>query len=225
MNKKNRLLGIISIFLYFFLSIFSGVIITLIGIDANNLSNTGKYILSLIYELFVLIIIILVQIKSLKVDFKDFIFKIKYYLKTYIKYWIFALIFMYAANTILYIIGGDIAKNEQGVRELIKGNEFIMIIIACIIGPITEELIFRVSLYKILGKYKWLFIILSGFIFGSMHVLGDAKTLIDYLYIIPYGIPGSFFAYTLYESKNSCVPISLHIIHNTFAIILQFIAM
>ena len=132
---------------------------------------------------------------------------------------------MYAVNTILFMFNGDIAKNEQGVRELVKGNPFIMIILAIIIGPILEELIFRVSIYKIIGKYKWLFIISSGLLFGSMHVLGEATTLIDYLYILPYGIPGSFFAYTLYKSNNSFVPISLHIIHNTFALILQFIAM
>ncbi len=229
MDKRNKrydvFLGILAIFLYFFLSLFSGLIISLFGINVENLSETSKYVISLLYEAIILIIIILVHFKTLKLDFKTYKSNIKYYLKTYIKYWLFALIAMYIANTILFIIGGSIAKNEQGVRELIKGNPFIMIILACIVGPILEELIFRISLYKIIGKYKWLFIILSGLIFGSMHVLGEAKTIIDYLYIIPYGIPGSFFAYTLYKSNNSCVPISLHIIHNTFALLVQFIAM
>jgi len=229
MNKQNKRFdvfsGILAIFLYFFFSLFSGLIISLLGINTDNLSEVSKYVISLVYEAILLIIIILVHIKTLKLDFKDYISKIKYYLKTYIKYWLFALVAMYIANTILFMIGGEIAKNEQGVRELIHGNPFIMIILACIVGPILEELIFRISLYKIIGKYKWLFIILSGLIFGSMHVLGEATTLVDYLYIIPYGIPGSFFAYTLYESNNSCVPISLHIIHNTFALIIQFIAM
>ena len=225
MDKKNRLLGILAIFLYFFFSIFSGIIISSIGIDTSKLTNEGKYIISLVYELILLIIIILIHINTLKLDFKDYISKIKYYLKNYIKYWLLALVAMYIANTILFAIGGNIAKNEQGVRELVKGNPFIMIILACIIGPMLEELIFRISIYKIIGRHKWLFIILSGLIFGSMHVLGESTTLIDYLYIIPYSIPGCFFAYSLYKSNNSCVPISLHIIHNTFALIIQFIAM
>lgn len=224
MDKKNKLLGILAIFIYFFFSLFSGVILSLLGIDISKLSIINKYVISLIYELVILIIIILIHFKTLKIDFKDYIYKIKYYLKTYIKYWLYALLAMYVCNIILFKLSGNIAKNEQDIRVLVKGNPFIMIILASIIGPILEELIFRISIYKIIGKYKWLFIIISGLIFGSMHVLGQANTIVDYLYIIPYGIPGSFFAYTLYKSNNSCVPISLHIIHNTFALIIQFIA-
>ena len=136
------------------------------------------------------------------------------------------LILMFVSNAIVSMFTTNAtSQNQQTIIDQLRSYPAYIVIVTIFIAPILEELIFRVSIYKIIGKYKWLFIILSGLIFGSMHVLGEATTLIDYLYIIPYGIPGSFFAYTLYKSNNSCVPISLHIIHNTFALLLQFIAM
>ena len=34
-------------------------------------------------------------------------------------------------------------------------------------------------------------------------MVSDAKTITDYLYIIPYSIPGCVFAYTLVKSKTT----------------------
>ena len=107
---------------------------------------------------------------------------------------------------------------------MLKNNTILTIILASIVAPILEELIFRLSLYKIFKKYSYLFIFISGIVFGSMHVIGNISNIIDILYIIPYSIPGCIFAYTLVKSDNIFVPISLHFIHNTFSIIIQLLA-
>ena len=131
---------------------------------------------------------------------------------------------MYVSNFIIIFITKDIAQNEQGVRALFAANPILTFILASLLAPILEELVFRLSIYKIIGKYKYLYIILSGLIFGSMHVLGNVSTWTDWLYLIPYSIPGCVFAYTLVKSDNIFVPISLHFIHNTFALLMQVIA-
>ena len=74
-----------------------------------------------------------------------------------------------------------------------------------------------------LAAYVAIFILLSGLVFGSMHVIGSCEHLIDLLFIIPYSIPGFIFAYVYTKSKNLCVPISLHFIHNGIMMSLQIL--
>jgi membrane protease YdiL (CAAX protease family) len=47
--------------------------------------------------------------------------------------------------------------------------------------------------------------------------------LTDLLFIIPYSIPGFIFAYVYTKSKNICIPISLHFIHNGIMMSLQIL--
>ena len=69
---------------------------------------------------------------------------------------------------------------------------------------------------------KILFIIISGIIFGGLHVITGFSSPIDLLYLIPYCAPGFAFAYILADSDNIFIPISLHFMHNGILIALQF---
>lgn len=221
--KNERIKGILAVIIYFVLSTFSGVFLALCGINTKNWSDLSKFIFSVAYETALVLIIILLLRKTIVNDFKIWKKDIKKYLREYIKYWFIALGLMGVANIILSLFnGGNVANNEQSVRELFNLNPILMLFFACIIAPVLEELVFRISFRKIIHN-NYLFIFLSGFIFGLMHVIGSSNNIIDWLYIIPYGIPGCVFAYTLVKSNNSMVPISLHAIHNTFAMILQII--
>ena len=62
--------------------------------------------------------------------------------------------------------------------------------------------------------------IASGLIFGFLHVMGSSNPL-EYLYIIPYGSLGFFFALTCYETNNIYPSICMHAIHNSALIILS----
>ena len=42
---------------------------------------------------------------------------------------------------------------------------------------------------------KYLFIAISGLLFGSLHIIGNINAWYDILYIIPYSAPGIIFAY------------------------------
>lgn len=221
-NIKNIILGLVAFLSYFIISNVPVTIMDMLNIDYMSWSNTAKNIYNIFTDLFIILFIFLLLHKTIIPNIKEFFSKPKEYLSDYIKYWFIALGLMYVSNFILILINGNIAANEQGVRSLLVENPILTFILASILAPVLEEFVFRLSLYKII-KHKYMFIILSGLIFGGMHVLGST-TLLEWLYIIPYGIPGCVFAYTLVKSDNICVPISLHFIHNTFAIAIQLLA-
>ena len=221
--KKNIKEGITALLIYYILSSSASVILALLGINVSGWDKISKFIFSVVYETMILLLLILVFRKTLIKNLKEWLKKPLQYIGDYIKYWLLALCLMGAANLLLSLFNnGAVANNEQSVRELFKLSPILTIILACLVAPLTEELVFRLSFRKII-KNDYVFIFLSGFVFGLMHVIGNAHNIVDWLYIIPYGIPGSVFAYTLVKSKNIMVPTSLHMIHNTFAMVLQII--
>lgn len=225
-NKKEIIKGIGGLSTYFLLLIFSPFIIKLLPLNIESLKEpNNELIFNIVYELFMLIIVFFILKDTIISNFKIFFKNISKFIKDYIKYWFIALGLMIVSNLIISLFTKNIAQNEQSVRELIKVNPILSIFLASVLAPLLEEFVFRLSLYKILSKRKWLFIILSGLIFGSMHVLPTASNWTDYLFLIPYSIPGCVFAYTLYKSKNIFVPVSLHFIHNTSAIIIQILTL
>ena len=110
-------------------------------------------------------------------------------------------------------VSKGIADNEQNIREMFNSTPIYIFFSAVIYAPLMEELTFRLSIRKIFSN-RWLFIIISGLLFGSLHVLTSFNDITDLLYIIPYSAPGFAFAYMLDKYDNICVPISFHLIHN-----------
>lgn len=224
-NVSKGILAIITYFLmYFVMPIIFNIIIVSLKLNINSSLNLIYNLFTIVCDVACILIIVLLFDRDILKNFKDYKSNIKQYLSKYIKYWFLALALMYATNIFVIAINGDIAQNEQEVRTLFNSNPILTFILASLIAPVLEELVFRFSIYKIIGKYKWLFIIISGLAFGGMHVILNISSLSDLLYLIPYSIPGIIFAYTLVKSENIFVPISLHCIHNTFALVLQMIA-
>lgn len=143
--------------------------------------------------------------------------------KKYIPYWFIALVGMAGFNLIANLLnGGNIAENENTIRTLFEQSPFYVYFSAVLIAPVIEELVFRASFYQIF-KNKYLFIIISGFTFGAIHVLPGLTELSELAFIIPYSIPGLVFAYVLYDSKNIFVPMGIHFLHNGVLMALQVI--
>ena len=57
-----------------------------------------------------------------------------------------------------------------------------------------------------------------------MHIFGQATSILDYVYIVPYMSLGVAFALLYSKTDNIFSSISMHCLHNTFTIILYFIA-
>ena len=137
--------------------------------------------------------------------------------------WLLGCIIMTTSSFLIsLILKQNVSTNEALVRESIKSAPMYMLFTCSIVAPILEEMVFRKSFYGLI-KVKWLFVILSGLLFGLLHVLGSFTSPLDFLYVIPYGAMGSCFAYLLCKTDNITLPIIIHMLHNTVLVMVQII--
>lgn len=221
---KNIVRGLLVFFLFWYSSYFQLIPILLLKMNIKNLSGSMQVALSAFSGLVVSLILFLVYRKSLKEDFKKFRDNFDENIDTGFKCWGAGLLVMMVSNIILTVVfksGG--ANNENAVQEMIKSLPWLMLINAGIIAPFNEEIVFRKTL-KDIFKNKWLFIFFSFLLFGGAHVIGSATTLVDYLYIIPYGSLGAAFAVAYYKTDTVFTSLSLHMIHNTILALISILA-
>lgn len=221
---KNIVRGLLVFFLFWYSSYFQLIPILLLKMNIKNLSGSMQVTLSAFSGLVVSLILFLVYRKSLKEDFKKFKDNFDENIDTGFKCWGAGLLVMMVSNIILTVVfksGG--ANNENAVQEMIKSLPWLMLINAGIIAPFNEEIVFRKTL-KDIFKNKWLFIFFSFLLFGGAHVIGSATTIVDYLYIIPYGSLGATFAVAYYKTDTVFTSLSLHMIHNTILALISILA-
>lgn len=123
---------------------------------------------------------------------------------------------LYLSNFFLQMIGVyEVPENELAIQSLFQSNLFVLIVLfltLCVLTPIIEEIIYRKVLF---GFFQSRFgvtgsIILSGVIFGFMHVTGD-----NLLQIIPYMAMGFVFGFMYVKSKkNLGVVMGMHFLNN-----------
>lgn len=204
-------------------SLFILIPVYLFNIDIKTCSDTTYNILRVIPNFVQVILLTILYRKTLKTDLKNFIKNFGKYSDTAIKCWIIGFIAMIISNKIIIsFFPVEIATNEQGVREIINSIPLISFFSICIFAPISEEIIFRKSFRDCLSG-KWLFILVSGIVFGLLHVIGSIKSLYDLLYIVPYSSLGIAFAYIYYKTNNIFSSIFVHCLHNTILVILNII--
>ncbi len=224
--KKEASKGMLCIFFYIFLASFLISFLKLFNIDYNELSKRVKIICILLTEIITMCSILLVMNKKVTRDFKDIVKNHKTYFKKYFKYWLIAVGIMIMSNMIIGMImgGNDVSGNEKVIRDTFKISPLYIFITSVIIAPITEEMIFRQSIRNIIPN-KILFILVSGLIFGALHIVTGFRGPLDLLYLIPYCAPGFAFAYILADSDNIWISTSLHLMHNGILVALQFMTL
>lgn len=207
---KNIGIALIILFLYLSLSYVLAFAFSEAFASKNNIVSSASLILG---NLFILLMIMLFFVPKLVNDSNNLT---KEHLKIAYKNWLIGLVIMYVSNIIILLINKDLATNEATNRAILEQTPIYAILVMVIIAPITEELIFRLSLKNIF-KNKYIYCLFSGLIFGLMH-LTTATSLTELLFIIPYGALGFFFAKTLYDTDNIYAPIMTHITHNAMII-------
>lgn len=228
-NIKKRITifkkGLLVVFLYFFTTMFQALPLLLITNDINRLPLIVKTIYLTIYEIIQVGIIIYILKDEIINCLKDMKQNHKFYFSNYAKYYLLAIIVMMISNVIIsFINSGNIAGNEQAVRDTFAKAPIYMYFSAVIIAPLMEELTFRQSIRNIFSN-NTIFVIASGLIFGGLHVMGNVNSPVDLLYLIPYSAPGIAFAYMLYKTNNVLVPIGFHFLHNGITMSLQMLLM
>lgn len=216
--------GLLVILLYFAVMLYPTLPFQLVNADYSALPISIKIIYAIALNIVLLFLIFLIFKKDIIKDFKDFKKNNLTYFKKYTKIWIYGLIVMGFFNLIISALNnGGIPGNEADVRTMLNKLPFYMFITSVILGPTIEELIFRKGIKKIVFFNDKLFIIMSGLIFGSLHVISNVSSWIDLLYIIPYSSLGIAFAYMYAKSENIFVPIMFHTIHNGLLVSLQIL--
>ena len=186
--------------------------------DINNLTSKDECVLTLLSSILCSMILILIYRKDLIKDMKSFKKNYRTILKTSITYWLIGYLLLTVSTALVTNIIHYIGNNQSTLEGLINTNKLYMIISVTIFSPFVEEMIFRKSI-RDFCKSDLLFMIISGLIFGYMHVMSET-VLINYLLIIPYAIFGYIFAKAYVETDNIFTSIIMHMIHNTFAIVL-----
>lgn len=224
-KKIKSIIKCIIIFCIFYFSKYLQYIpVKLFNINLENITPKMSAILSTFSTLILFFILFIIYRKDLKKDFKDFIKNKDDYLDIGIRYWIIGLLIMFISNYILnFVLKAGGATNEKLVQVLIKSFPLIMIIDAGILAPFNEEIVFRKSIKDSVNN-KWIFYILVFILFGGAHVINNAHSLLDYLFIIPYGSLGVALACAYNKTNNIFTSISMHMMHNIILILISIIS-
>ena len=172
----------------------------------------------LIMQIIMLLILVYSYRDSLKKQLKKFG---KKEIKTSLKFWVLAFVTMMIINSIAALIEGGIPDNEALNRQLLLEMPLIQGA-TILIAPFIEELIFRFSLRKVF-KSNILFILISGLLFGIIHMAGGIASVIDILHFLTYSLMGGYLAVAYVKTDNIFTSITAHFIHNAFTLLLLLI--
>ncbi len=175
-----------------------------------------------LYFIYILIILIILisNYKTLKNDFTIFIKNIKVYIPYIIRnYFIMLGIMVIVALPIILLNSGKISSNQQIINNLFEKLPLFTFLLTSFYAPFAEESIFRLTLRKIISN-KTLFVIISGVLFGVLHLIDKATSFYDFLYVFEYSALGIYLSYTYVKTKNIFVPMSMHFIQNFLASII-----
>lgn len=214
-NKIFRsILSVVVIASMFFVPSAINEALGLIGLRNDNISH----ILSLMMFLLVLVLIYFSEFKKEFVIFKK---NFKKCLDSGFKYWMLGFFIMICSNIVInfLIMGGNIAANEEMNRQAIMSNPLWYTILSIVlIAPLLEETIFRKSLDKIFNKPIY-YCVISGLLFGFAHVMADLSSVLNLLYLIPYGGLGFCLAKMDVETETTFTSILFHSLHNLLTLL------
>ncbi len=217
LNEKKLFKGIGTVLLYFFLAIVYQIPFIFLIEKKNFSSNWSLFIVQIILVL----TFILIYRKDLKSDLKDFKKNWKKILTTTAKCWIIGFIIMIISSSFISLLPIKNVTNQSENIAMFKAAPILEIIIVTIMAPITEEIVYRLS-FKRFTNYKWLFVFVTGLIFGFVHVMTSitsVQNLIMLVYLIPYGALGCAFGYAYFKTDNIYGTMVFHSLHNLISIL------
>lgn len=198
------------------LLIFIFILIMFVLPRFSFFNKIPEYVIYLV----ILIIVLLFNFKYIKKDFVIFCKNIKVYLPFIIKRYFIMLLFMIlVAVPIVLINNGVTSSNQQVLNQMFKKVPLMMLLLSTLYAPFVEENVFRLSLSKLFNN-KILFIVISGFLFGILHMIDKFTSFYDLLYIFQYAALGICLAKAYIDSKNIFTSIGMHFIQNLLAAIL-----
>ncbi|OMD72577.1 CPBP family intramembrane glutamic endopeptidase [Paenibacillus odorifer] len=157
------------------------------------------------------------------------------------QYWIRNMLWMVWGLCLIIIIGNILiptlisifhpitkSVNEVDLRAMLSSYPFIFTVNVVWIGPVIEELVYRVTIFRtIRRKSRLLAYLISSFLFGFQHVYRAVVFQSNYnemWNIFSYMASGLIFAYLYEKRKNILVPIGAHMFSNGLSVLLYFLS-
>ena len=228
---KYFIIGILVFLLY-----FKGLPIILGVMFGPSFKSSSKFVSNIylsLAEIIIFLVLFMIFRKTIVSDIKKFKHDYKKNLDTGFKYYFIGFLVMVASNLLLNIISGGMATNESVNREYLKMYPLYSIVAMVFIGPLVEEIVFRLGFRKAFKKCLT-YCLFSGIFFGALHVYTAyegmnlaqiAKNWFQILYIVPYSSLGVAFAKSYYETDNICTTMVIHTIHNALTVFLILLVM
>ena len=184
-----------------------------------------KFWMLVVFYVVILSLMVGVFYKQLIHDFKIFKSYFKEYFVLILKTWGKALVLVAIAAIIINITTNKMKANNQiALQNSFNSNPVFIALLAMFYAPIAEELMFR-GVFRKFIKNKKLFVIVSGVVFGLMHVIDDSKTLAEFSYVFVYSILGIYLAGIYAKTNNLCTNIFMHFMQNTLSVIGMILSM
>ena len=225
-NVKNIFKLIISFVLFFNLSLVIAYIFKLVGINYSDFNYIDYACLNTFIELIMFVVVLLFYKKYLKKDLVLFKLNKKDYIKKIISYFLIFLIVKYGvalfSSLLLVMLGSDLvtSENQETVVTLAKTLPFMMMISTSLLAPFVEEGIFRLGIKKVINN-KYLFILVSGLIFGFMHIFPTELPLyVALIESLNYVTMGLLLAYIYNETDNIYVVVIIHALNNLLSMLM-----
>ena len=111
--------------------------------------------------------------------------------------------------------------NQEAAESIIKNYPIIAVVVLCIIGPICEELTYRVGLYSFLRRInKYLAFSLTTVIFALIHFDFSAENMLNELCALPSYLACGFLLTMAYEHRGPACSILAHIAYNSMSVLI-----
>lgn len=113
--------------------------------------------------------------------------------------------------------------NQNQMAELVRSYPLLMLLMTVLVGPIIEELVYRVSVFRaLIGRSRLLAYALSSLLFGFQHVM--QAVVFDQNYtelwnMLPYIASGLWISYLYDRRRNILVPLLVHVLNNLLGVL------
>lgn len=215
--------AVLTVLLFFTSTQIQYIFLELFGWKIETLTMSNQVILSLCADIVILLVLVVLYFKDLKKEWQKFRSDLSNNLDTGFKYWLIGILIMMGANLIINMINkNSVSGNEEVVQSMISSLPWIMLINTGLLAPMIEEITFRKTHYDTIHNEK-VFVIVSGLVFGFLHVASFLTNPINLLYIIPYGALGSMFALMYKKTGSVFTSMSMHALHNTILTLLSIL--
>lgn len=217
---NNCIKGLLTIVIYFFISFERNLPFDLLHIDYDSLPLIVRETYTISLEILILIIIFKMFKGEIIKAWQDLKKNHMKYFSENFKYYLFGLLLMLSSNLLINILGGGMSGNETEIRNQFNIAPIFTFVSSVFIAPFVEEGIFRLS-FRNVFKNNFIFVLMSGLVFGGLHLLAGVDTNLLFLYLVAYGSFGIVFAYMLVKTNNIFVSTSFHLMHNGIFMSLQ----